>query len=137
MTLLGSYDPYLMLFNGHPLADDVVELLQIDINQYWLKTQGKTRLFSYFDYLYSDLGHKKSVTNEKAIFWLLLFLLMVAVVTRLTSLLHTWATNYQRIREEMNETADDMLAIRAQHLQNRMASLTGNQQQLEQNEENE
>ena len=139
MTLLGSYDPDLMLFNGNPMTEDIVELLQIDIHSHWLKTHGKARLFSYFDYLYSDLDHRRSVSSELAILLLFLLILMATVITHLLPLLHTWANNYQRMREETYETSDDVLTIRNQHLQNRMANLTDNQtrRRLAENEENE
>lgn len=135
MALLGSYDPYLMLTSGNPIASDIVELLQIDVNQYWLKTHGKARLFAYFDYLNDVSSSKKNINTEMNILWLILFMLMVTVFTRLMSFLHTWSFNYQRIREEFNETSDDVMAIRNQHLQNRLANMTPQNQQLSENEE--
>lgn len=122
--------------SGNPIANDIVELLQIDINQYWLKTHGKARLFAYFDYLYDASSNKKNINFEMTIIWLILFVLMLSWLARLMSLLHTWSLNYQRIREEINETSDDVLAMRNQHLQHRRANMMhqNEQQQLE-NEE--
>lgn len=134
--ILASYDPYLMLMSGNQYGSDIVQLLQIDINQYWLKTHGKARLFAYFDYLNNVSNGKQNINNiEMTVLGLTLLMLMVTLFTRLMSIFHTWSLNYQRIREEINETLDDVLAIRNQHLQNQMANMMQNQQQPFENEE--